>query len=346
MVQRVGVKDVARVAGIAPATVSHALNNTGTISKETAARVRQIAAEMGYRPNRVAANLRRQRTSTLGVLIPTLSNPFFSKLLEALETAGTARGYSLVFGDTNHDPALDAHYVDLFLDQRCDGIIVVAGTSDLAGVIRADVPIVLVNTHLPAAEVRVPAVEIDDMHGMYSAVAHLIRLGHRRIGLVTYHHDAPRLQGYQRALADAGIVFDAALVVAATRMSRLLEDAGERAYELLRAHPDLTAIATSADVAAIGAMRAAYRVGRRVPDDLAVVGFDDINLAAMMAPALTTVAQPIDAMATAALDLMLEQINEGSVALDHRRVRLETHLIVRESCGQRKGGEGPAVEHG
>lgn len=83
-------------------------------------------AEMGYRPNRVAANLRRQRTSTLGVLIPTLSNPFFSKLLEALETAGSARGYSLIFGDTNHDPVLDSHYVDLFLDHRCDGIIVLA----------------------------------------------------------------------------------------------------------------------------------------------------------------------------------------------------------------------------
>jgi DNA-binding LacI/PurR family transcriptional regulator len=338
MVERVGLRDVARAAGIAPATVSHALNGTGTISKETAARVRRIAAEMGYRPNRLAAGLRRQRTSTLGVLIPPVSNPFYSKLLEALETAGRTRGYSLIFGDTNFDPALDSHYVDLFLDHRCDGIIVVASSNNLDGVIRAGVPTVLVNAHLPDADVRVPAVEVEEKHGMYSAVAHLIRLGHRRIGLVTFLEYGPRLQGYRRALADAGIAFDPALVVVAPQLRHLLEDAGERMYELLRAHPELTAIAATADVAAIGAIRAAYRLGRRVPDDLAVVGFDDIDLAAMLAPALTTVAQPIDRIATTALDLMLEQIKEGSVALDHRRVRLETRLVVRESCGAQKGG--------
>lgn len=322
MAQRVSIRDVSRAIGMAPATVSHALNGTGTISDETAARVRRIAAEMGYRPNRVAANLRRQRTSTLGVLIPTLSNPFYSKLLEALEAAGRARGYNLIFGDTNHDQALDTHYVDLFLDQRCDGIIVVAGTINLDGVIRAGVPTVLVNAHLLDADVRVPAVEVEDMHGVYSAVAHLIRLGHRRIGLVNIREVGPRLQGYRRALEDAGIAFDPALVAAATQMNRLLEDAGERAYALLSAHPELTALTASADVAALGAIRAAYRLGRRVPDDLAVVGFDDIDLAAMVVPALTTVAQPVERIAAAALDLILEQITAGSVALDHRRVRL------------------------
>jgi LacI family transcriptional regulator len=173
---------------------------------------------------------------------------------------------------------------------------------------------------------------------VYSAVAHLIRLGHRRIGLMNFPEFEPRLQGYRRALEDAGIAFDPAVVVEAMHMQHLLEDAGERVYELLSAHPELTAVAASADVAAIGAIRAAYRLGRRVPDDLAVVGFDDIDLAAMLAPALTTVAQPIERIATAALDLMLEQIKEGSVALDHRRVRLEAHLVVRESCGAQQGG--------
>ncbi len=337
MVQRIGLKDVARATGMATATVSHALNGTGTISDETTARVRRVAAEMGYRPNRVAASLRRQRTSTIGVLIPILSNPFYSKLLEALETAGRARGYSLIFGDTNFDPALDSHYVDLFLDQRCDGIIVVAGAPNLGDVIRAGVPTVLVNTHLPDADVRVAAVEVEDMHGVYSAVAHLIRLGHRHIGLVNILELGFRLQGYRRALEDAGITFDPALVTTVTRMTCLVEDAANGAAALLSAHPDLTALVASADVAALGAIRGAYRVGRRVPDDVAVVGFDDIDLAAMVVPALTTVAQPVDQIATTALDLMLEQITEGSVALDHRRVRLETRLIVRESCGMQGG---------
>jgi LacI family transcriptional regulator len=334
MARRVRLADVARTAGVSPATASLALRGTGTISPATAERVRQVAAELGYRPNHVAASLRRQWTASLGVLIPTLTNPFYSELLEAFETAAGSTGYSLISGTTNHDPARESHYVDLFLGRSCDGIVVVTGTGDIGDVVRAGVPTVLVNAHVAAA--GVPRVEVDDLHGVHSAVTHLLRLGHRRIGLVAHPYDRPRHEGYRRALSDAGIGYDPHLMVEVTHMNSLLRDGRDRAQELLRVHPDLTAIVTTADVIAIGVLRAAREAGRQVPDDLAIIGFDDIALSALLDPALTTVAQPVDAIAATALGLVQEQIEAGSVALDQRRVILETRLVVRESCGARR----------
>ena len=334
MTRRIRLADVARTAGVSPATASLALRGTGTIGAETAERVRQVAAELGYRPNHVAASLRRQWTASLGVLIPTLTNPYYSELLEAFEIAAGSVGYSLMAGSTNHDPARESHYVDLFLGRSCDGIVVVTGTGDIGDVVRAGVPTVLVNAHVAAA--RVPRVEVDDLHGVHGAVTHLLRLGHRRIGLVAHPYDQPRYEGYRRALSDARITYDPHLVVEVTRMNALLQDGRDRAQELLRAHPDLTGIVATADVVAIGVLRAAHEAGRHVPDDLAIVGFDDISLSAILVPALTTVAQPIDAIAAAALDLVKEQIEAGSVALDQRRVVLETRLVVRESCGAKR----------
>ena len=342
MTRKIRLADVARTAGVSPATASLALRGTGTIGAETAERVRRVAADLGYRPNHMAASLRRRWTASLGVLIPTLTNPYYSELLEAFELAAGSTGYNLMSGSTNHDPARESHYVDLFLGRNCDGIVAVTGNGDIGDVVRAGVPTVLVNTHVATA--GVPRVEIDDLHGVRSAVTHLLGLGHRRIGLVAHPYDRPRHEGYRRALSDAGVAYDPRLVVEVTRMNSLLPDGRDRARDLLQAHPELTAIVATADVIAIGVLRAAHGAGRHVPDDLAIVGFDDISLSAVLVPALTTVAQPIDAIAAAALDLVKEQIEAGSVALDQRRVVLETRLVVRESCGAKQGSEGHILQ--
>jgi LacI family transcriptional regulator len=329
--RKIRLADVARTAGVSPATASLALRGTGTIGAQTAERVRQVAADLGYRPNHAAASLRRQWTASLGVLIPTLTNPFYSELLEAFEIAAGSTGYSLVSGSTNHDPVRESRYVDLFLRRSCDGIVVVTGTGDIGDVVRAGVPTVLVNAHVTA--VGAPRVEVDDLHGVHAAVTHLLRLGHRHIGLVAHPYDQPRHEGYSRALSDFGVGYDPSLVVEVTHMNSLLQDGCERAQELLRTHPELTAIVATADLIAIGVLRAAHEVGRHVPNDLAIIGFDDISLSALLVPALTTVAQPIGAIAAAALSLLREQMEAGSVALNERRVVLETRLMVRESCG-------------
>jgi len=335
---RLTLRDVAEAAGVSTATVSHALQGNGTVSEETAARVRSVAAEIGYRPHRSAANLRRQRTSTIGVIIPLLSNPFIGELVEALYAECRARGYTVLCGTTNYDADTEAHYIDLFLGHPCDGIIVAGPPDRLEEIIAAGVPSVLIDCHMPSDFVRVPVVEVEDMHGMYSAVAHLQRLGHRRIGLVYGPLDELRQEGYRRALADAGEEYDPGLVADAGELQ--FENAAAVCEEMLRARPDLTAVAATTDVLAFGVLQAARRTGRRVPDDLAVVGFDDIPLAAAANPPLTTIAQPVDEIVSHAVALLLEQIAAKEITLDRRRVTLKAQLVVRESCGSgRDGGE-------
>jgi DNA-binding LacI/PurR family transcriptional regulator len=328
---RVTLRDVARAAGVSPATVSHALQGNGTVSEETAARVREVATEIGYRPHRIAANLRRQRTYTIGVLIPTLANPFLSELVEALYSECLARGYTVLCGTTHYQAVTEAHYIDHFLGHPCDGIIVAGPPDSLEEIIRAGVPAVLVDCHMPTDFVRVPVVEVEDMHGMYSAVAHLQRLGHRRIGLVYGPLDQLRQEGYRRALADAGEAYDTELVADAGELH--FENAAAVCERMLRDRPDLTAVAATTDVLAFGVIRAARRTGRRVPEDLAVVGFDDIPLAAAVNPPLTTIAQPVGEIVSHAVELLLEQIASRDITLDRRRVVLKAQLVVRESCG-------------
>ena len=259
MAPRVTLRDVAEAAGVSPATVSHALHGNGTVSEVTAARVRGVAADIGYRPHRIASNLRRQRTSTIGVIIPLLSNPFLSELVEAIYTECLARGYMVLCGTTNYRAETEAHYIDLFLSHPCDGIIVAGPPDKLEEIIRAGVPAVLVDCHMPNDFVRVPVVEVEDMHGMYSAVAHLQRLGHHTIGLVYGPLDQLRQEGYRRALADAGTAYDDALVADAGELH--FENAARVCEEMLRARPDVTAVAATTDVLAFGVLQAARRIG-------------------------------------------------------------------------------------
>jgi DNA-binding LacI/PurR family transcriptional regulator len=328
---RVTLKDVAGTAGVSLATASHSLRGNGTVSAETATRVRDVAAAIGYRPHLMASNLRRQRTFTIGVIAPSLGNPLISELVEALYTECRARGYSVLCGTTNYEPAVEAHYIDLFLGHPCDGIIVAGQPDSLEDIIRAGVPAVLIDCHMPSDFVRVPVVEVEDMHGMYSAVAHLQRMGHQTIGLIYGPHDQLRQEGYRRALEDAGGRYDPELVADAGRL--VFENAARIASEWLAARPDMSAIATTTDVLAFGVLHSARAAGRRVPEDLAVVGFDDIPLAAAATPPLTTIAQPVALIVANAVELLQEQIEAKTITLDRRRIMLKAQLVVRESCG-------------
>lgn len=339
--RRITLKDVARAAGVAPATASHAMNATGTVSQATIARVRTIADELGYRPDMIAANLRQGRTSTLGVLIPSLTNPFYAELVEALEMAARVKNYSVLGGATNHDEALERHYINLFLSRRCDGIIVIMGRERIGDVIRAGTPTLLVNSHLSSALAPAPTIEVDDEYGMYAATCHLAALGHRHIGFITFPGVDLRQQGYRRALAENGLPYRPALVVQTEHVDCF--EACDAVQHLLSAHPEITALAAAADVLALGIIRAARLVGREIPRDLAIVGFDNIKFAAISVPSLTSVAQPIGAIADHALDLMLRQIT--GTELDQRRVLLRPELVVRESSGGRKeAGVGQACD--
>jgi len=252
--------------------------------------------------------------------------------MEELETAGVARGYRILSGAINRDPRREKYYTDFFLGHRCDGIIIVSSSPTPKEILRAGVPTVLVNAHLAEEPGGVPVVEVDDKHGMRQAVTHLIGMGHRRIAMVGFPTVPLRTAGYCQALEEADIPFDPELLVSTNDMDRPF-GALALARALLTQYPDITAVAGGNDMAAMGVLRAAHVCGRRVPDDLAVTGFDNITLGASLVPALTTVAQPVGMIAAHAMDLMLHQIEKGGEWSEGQHVLLSTTLVVRESCG-------------
>ena len=323
---RVRLRDVARAAGVSVSAVSQALNGYGTISQATAERVRKVAAELAYRPDLLAASLRRQRTSTLGILTSFLNHPFHSELLAALADAATARGFSLLVA-TAPDEASGDRQLEQLVDQRCAGVIVF-GDRPLPAAARSGVPVVVLYAEAWTPALGVSAVEVDDRAGVRAATEHLLALGHRRIALVA-NRSRPRRAGFEDALRTLGLTPDPALVLELP-VREIEWTAAERlTADLLDRHPDVSAVVATSDAAAFGVIRGAYLAGRVVPGDLAVVGFDDISLASTFVPALTTVRQPIAAIVREAMGLMDELLHGH----EPRSVRLATELVIRESSG-------------
>jgi alanine racemase len=335
------IADVAREAGVSKTAVSFAFNNPDRLSSETATRIREVAEHLGYRPHPVARLLTQRQTMTLGVLTPQalaviFSNPFFALFSEGVAHAAEDLGYELHFiSPRNGSLALAMRRATV------DGVVAIglSGAHPEVEQIRsAGLPMVLVDSEdLPEHS----SVVVDDEGGARAAAQHLVALGHRDILVVAVERpDSPsdhsptgvaerRLRGYRTVLADASIDLGPDWIVA----GRASIDGGEAAFQRAWAfglRP--TAVLAMSDAMAIGSMRAARQLGLRVPDDLSVVGFDDIDLAALVDPALTTVHQPIRQKGVDAVRLLLAEM-ELRAGNQPEHLRLETRLIVRGSSG-------------
>lgn len=322
--------DVADIAGVSIATVSRVLTGARPSPPATRERVLAAAAELDYRPSALARALRRRTSHTLGLLITDIENPYFPELVRAVEDAAHARGYGLLLCNAADDPARELAYLNLLLERRVDGIVVASsrvGGRHAALLARAPVPVVLVNSDAPRS--GLPAVTSDNRGGARLATEHLLALGHRRIA----HISAPRvnaaagqrLAGVRSALHAAGLdPRDLAVALGDAHVA-----GGERAMdELLDGAVVPTAVLCYNDLTAIGAMRALRRRGLRVPGDVSLVGFDDIDLAAWTDPPLTTVAQPKTEMGRWAVARIADQPHAPS---GRRQRRLATTLVVRAS---------------
>ncbi len=340
------IYQVAERAGVSATTVSHVVNNTRTVSAAVRARVQQAMVELDYRPNGLARSLRRGQTHTLGLILPDSANPFFAGIARAIENAAFQIGLSVILGNTEGNCARERYYVDLFTQKRVDGIIFVnAGdrAESLVHLVKRGVPAVVVDRDLPGLEID--AVLTDNRGGGYLATRHLLGLGHRRIGCIagpsTVTPSALRVEGYRAALAEADLPIDSAL----TQVGDFHPESGRLATHALLGLPTPpTAIFAGNDLMAIGALRAAAECGRHVPTDLAVVGFDDIELAAYTLPPLSTIAQPRLAIGQAAVRLLIERIADRSLAA--RRELLPTQLVVRASCAAAPRGPGEVADAG
>jgi DNA-binding LacI/PurR family transcriptional regulator len=345
--QRTTIVEVARAAGVSTTTVSVVLNESQSnvrISEATRAAVKAAAEQLGYLPNPAAQSLRRQRTTMLTLLVGDLANPFFTDIAASVHAPVAVRGYELNIVDA-YRLETELQALDQLRNGSSAGVIVATGRHGTRGqaidalreLVRCGLPAVIMSDRSP--DPAIPAIRIDDAVGAYVVTTHLLKLGHRHIAHLTSRlsdlalHgssvESDRLRGYLRALTEAGVAHDPAWLA---QGEPTVAGGYALMHELLaRPGPRPTAVFCISDLRAIGALRALYEAGIRVPEDMAVVGFDGIQLGQFTTPALTTMNQPREEMGRLAAD-MLFTLLEGHEPLPSEQV-LAAELLVRESCG-------------
>ena len=331
----VTIKDVARVSGVSSMTVSRVINDSERVSPDTRRRVEQAIAELGYVPSRLARGLIRQKTGTLALIVPDVANPFFTLVVRGAEDVARRAGYRMILCDTRADLTIEREVIEEMLAHRVEGIVI-APVSDrskghLERLARFGVQFVLIDRTVPGIESDV--VVGDSAGGARVLVEHLISLGHDRIAFITEGNDVStardRREGYEAALAAAGLPLDPSLVVRATVDPRGGFDGMSRLLEL---DEPPTAVFTVNNLVALGAIEAVRAHELEVPDDIALVCFDDIEYASRLYPFLTVMAQPAETLGTLGTQLLVERI-EGRAPEQRRVVVLPAQFVVRKSSG-------------
>lgn len=330
------IKDVALHAGVSVTTVSHVVNGTRHVSPGGRERVEAAIRALGYVPSAVARSLKRNSTHTLGMLIPNSSNPYFAEIVRAVEDRCFGAGYTLILCNTDDEPRRQGMVLQVLAQRRIDGLVVVTTGDDsrlpalMAGLA---MPTVMLDRELDTLPCDL--VETAHMNGALLAVRHLASLGHRRIACIGGPRGlAPsdeRIAGWRLARAELGLPPDAEADGLLWHGDFSSESGYEGLHALLRRPQRPSAVFVCNDLMAIGALCAAHECGVAVPDELSIVGFDDIELARFTSPPLTTVAQPKQRIAALAVDMLLERI-EGR-RTDVRKVVLQPELRVRASSG-------------
>jgi LacI family transcriptional regulator len=331
--------DVARAAGVSSAVVSYVMNGgPRRVSPATAQRVHEAIQELNYRPNGVARALATNRTWALALIVPDNANSYFAMLAQLIETAAFERGYTLLLGNTMEDTDREQRYVETFLQRGVDGLIVAPtsvpgpGIGDLA---RGSSPVVLIDRDGERDDL--PRVTVENEEGGYLATRHLLDHGHRRIaclaGPESVSNARKRRDGWQRAMSEVGC--DIAGLTVSTDFSRA--HAYRSTLEILKRPEPPTAFFATADEQALGVYRAVREMGAHIPDDVAVVSFDSADTAPYLNPGLTAVSQPLELMATVAIERLIQQLG---VAREVTRDVLPVKLVVRGSCGCREPATG------
>jgi LacI family transcriptional regulator len=334
----VTIRDVANQSGVSPMTVSRVINGSERVRPETRRRVEEAIAELGYVPSRLARGLSRRRTGTLAMIVPDVANPFFTAVVRGAEDVARRAAYRAILCDTRADLSVERDAIEELIAHRVEGIVI-APVSDrskehLERLARFGVPYVLVDRTVRGVEAD--AVVGDNAGGAQRLVEHLISLGHRRIGFIVEGDDVStardRRRGYESALTAADIPLDPALVVEAAVDPRGGADGMGR---LLGLDDTPTAVFTVNNLVAVGAIEAVRSAGMEVPDDIALVCFDDIEYASRLYPFLTAMEQPAETFGTLSTQLLVERI-AGLAAERRREIVLSPNFIIRRSCGARK----------
>lgn len=333
----VTIRDVAAEAGVSITTVSRALNESGRVGPATRDRVLSAARRLGYEPNDLARSLHGKATGTIAVLVPDITNPFFPELVKGVQEVATEHGRLLLLCQTSEDTDVAVQELLHLRRKRVDGVVLVGGLagSDELTTALAGLPVVTVDRDTTVDDARV--VRSDHRHGGLLATEHLIELGHERIahirGPAHLSVAQDRHDGYRKALEEAGLTYDDSLVVEGD----FLEESGYDGLRALRRRRrPFTAVFCGNDLMAIGALRALEDVGLAVPDEVSVVGFDDIHLASYLRPGLTTVHQPIQELGRRAAAMLLESTDHDTEPAGET---LDVHIVRRQTTARNRQAE-------
>lgn len=331
------IYDVARVAGVSTSTVSHVLNGTRYVSDDTKQRVNQAMELLRYRPNSLARGLVRQETQTIALIVADNVNPFFAELGRAIEDHGFAAGYNVILCNSDRTTSKELAYLDMLISKRVDGIVYTTMSThleQLQPLLDNNIPLVTFEREYD----QIDAVLLDNVQAGRDATRHLIDLGHRRIACIcgpdakTRSHE--RIQGYEQALAGAGIPLDRDLIFGGDWKIESGQACARQLIEL--PHPP-TAVFACNDMMAIGVLTYMYEQGIKVPEEISVIGMDNIALSAFSCPPLTTLATPIAEVARRLWQLLVDRMS-GQLPPEPRRFTVRGDVVVRRSTARYRPG--------
>ena len=289
--ERMDMRTIARLAKVSIATVSRTINNVATVNPKMAKRVREVIDELDYFPNTQARALGSGRSRLFGLLVSDITNPFFPELIQGFEDIAVEHGYEILVSSTNHDPKRMSHCIRRMLERKVDGVAVMTfGIEEplLDQLAKRKIPMVFIDVAPEGPGISL--LKVDYQHGIRQGVQHLVAMGHRKIAFITgpikLHSAQSRLSAFSSSLKECGIAPAPKWIIEG---DHTLEGGAAAMEQLLNAKPMPTAVMCSNDMTAIGVLHGVYRAGLRVPDDLSVIGFDDIHIAAVTIPPLTTI---------------------------------------------------------
>ena len=348
------IHDVARRLKVSATTVWRAINNRPRVSASTKKRVLRAVEQLGYRPSLLAQNLSRGQTQTLGVVVPMIGNPVYAALVRAIEQVAFQRDYNIILCDTDFQVDRERKYLDLLLRRKVEGILLIPfakrADSDLAHILALEkAGFAVIAMQQPLSGSSILQVAPDNLNAARAMTEHLFGLGHKRVaflhsGLESWNPSMrERFEGYRLAHAEAGVSLDQSLVVQAGAFEAVLADGSsgfdaDRVAQLLQRPDRPTAIFAPVDVLAIRVMGVIRSLGLRIPDDVAVAGFDDIVMSAYLDPPLTTVRHPATEVGHRAAELLFETLQAGATAPSTQPMeRVPCELVIRRSCGSPAG---------
>ncbi|WP_158970079.1 LacI family DNA-binding transcriptional regulator [Paraglaciecola sp. L3A3] len=330
-----GIKDIAALAKVSPATVSRVFSSPDLVSEKTLKKVKKVVDELGYRPNRMGASLRTRKSGNIVAIIPDITKPVNAGIIRAIERGAQSAGYSILLGDTQGVEEMEQHYADLVTHGQADGILLFG--SRLPFKIDPNLPLgpqlpPLVNGNEGIESDEIVKVAVDNVAAAKAAVDYLISIGHKRIAAITGPNDVPssnkRIKGYFQALDEASITADSSLLIEGNYDVKSGVDCAQK---LLLLHQRPTAIFCFNDDMAIGAMQFLQQQGFKIPEDISVMGFDDINYAEYVTPSLSTVHQPLQEIGETCINLLLKQLRGEKVEPGSQY--LPFTLKIRNSTG-------------